>query len=83
MKSRKRPQMDRCEVVDPNAIYDTHALALALKVADCAIWRAIRRGEMRYSHRCAKNYVLGKWVIEWIESAGKKKAKSVSIANAA
>jgi hypothetical protein len=52
--------------IDPDAIYDDGALALALDLPSATIRRARREGRLRHTRRGRRTLYLGKWVMEWL-----------------
>jgi hypothetical protein len=54
--------------IEPNGIYSPAEVAARLGVSERAIRNAIRRGELRVSKRARTHYILGEWVLLWIEA---------------
>ena len=55
--------------LDPEAIYDTHALRLLLGLSSAALARGRREGTLRYARRGRQTYYIGAWVLAWLSSA--------------
>jgi hypothetical protein len=60
--------------IDPETIYDTGAVVLALDVPSSTLARARREGRLRYSRQGRRVLYLGKWLLEWLatDAAGKE-----------
>jgi hypothetical protein len=52
--------------IEPQHVYDTGALVLALDIPSATLARARREGRLRYSRRGKRTYYLGSWVLAWL-----------------
>jgi hypothetical protein len=55
-------------VIHPHAIYTVKALQDALGLAPTTIRREVRLRRLRVARRAGKYFILGKWILDWIES---------------
>jgi hypothetical protein len=66
-------------VIDPNAVYDLVTVRAALGLKLSTIRTAWRRQGLKISRRAGKVYILGRWLLDWLEagvSDPKAKAKA-------
>jgi hypothetical protein len=56
-------------VIDPHGIYFLDAARQLLRLKESSLRRECREGRLRVAQRCGRNFVLGKWLLEWLESA--------------
>jgi Helix-turn-helix domain len=54
-------------VIMPTAVYSVDEARVLLKLKTSTIRREVRQGRLRISKRAGRYYLLGKWVLEWIE----------------
>jgi hypothetical protein len=54
-------------VIHPTAVYDLIAARAALGLAKGTLSREIRLGRLRISARAGKRYILGSWILEWLQ----------------
>ena len=52
--------------IDPAAIYDEGALALALGLSAAALSKGRRDRTLRYTRKGQRTLYLGQWVIDWL-----------------
>jgi hypothetical protein len=54
--------------LDPHAIFDADSFRRAFRLRLSSLRREVREGRLRVSKRCGKYYILGQWVIDWLEA---------------
>jgi hypothetical protein len=54
-------------VLDPRAVYTRLQATAALGLKPSTLATEIRRGRLRVSRRAGRYFILGKWLLEWIE----------------
>jgi hypothetical protein len=59
--------------IHDNAVYSLGSARRALRLADSCLRREIRLGRLRVSKRAGRYFILGKWLIEWIEGGERRK----------
>jgi hypothetical protein len=66
---RKPPKPSRQlpHPINPNECYSIAAFQKALGLAASTARREHREGRLRVGRRGGKNYILGKWIWEWLE----------------
>jgi hypothetical protein len=57
-----------CVIVNPQAVYSLEAARGALGLAPATLRREIRLGRLRVSKRAGRYYLLGVWLLEWLEA---------------
>jgi hypothetical protein len=59
--------------IDPETIYDTGAVVLALDIPSSTLARARREGRLRYTRQGRRVLYLGRWLLDWLaaDAAGK------------
>src|SRR4051794_17537461 len=68
-------------VIHPTAVYTVAAAQEALGLRDSTVRREVREGRLRISKRAGKHYLLGSWLLDWIEAGEVGKAKGNGGAN--
>ncbi len=58
--------MDR--IVNPNAVYTAVEAARLLSLPLSCIAREHRLGRLRVSRRGKRNFILGAWLLQWLEA---------------
>ena len=58
----------RPHVIDPRAVYDLPTVRAALGLKLSTIRTAWRRQGLKVSRRAGKVYILGAWLLEWLEA---------------
>jgi hypothetical protein len=66
-------------VIDPAAVYTVPTASAALGLAKNCLPREIRLGRLRCAKRAGRHFILGKWLIEWLES-GERPRRPVAAA---
>jgi hypothetical protein len=54
-------------VIHPAAVYSQEAVRLALGLKTATLQREIRLGRLRVAKRAGRYYILGSWLLEWVE----------------
>jgi hypothetical protein len=54
-------------VIHPRAVYTGASLQAALGLTKTTVAREVRLGRLRVAKRAGKYYVLGAWVLQWLE----------------
>ncbi len=67
--------------IDPNGVYTVELAAKATGLPAYCLSREIREGKLRVAKKARTYLVLGKWLIEWIESGELKSAATPRIAD--
>ncbi len=62
-------------VIDPNAVFDLQQARQLLGLAKNTLGREIRLGRLRCSKRAGKCFVLGSWLLEWIQAGEIKRGR--------
>ncbi len=62
--------------INPTAVYSRDTARRILGLRKSTISREIRERRLRVSMRAGRYFILGKWILEWIES-GEKNAKNL------
>lgn len=60
-------------VIDPRAIYTVKQFQQALALRSSTARREIRHGRLRVSKRGGKYFILGSWILSWIEGGEVKR----------
>src|SRR5262249_21766151 len=55
-------------VIHPNAVYFLDTAPVLLRVKSSTIQREVREKRLHVSRRAGRYFILGKWVLEWIEA---------------
>jgi hypothetical protein len=72
--SASTPAVAQPHVIDPNAIYTIDAARAALRLTATTIRRELRLGRLKVSKRAGRYYVLGRWLLEWLEAGEVRRA---------
>ena len=59
--------------IRPHAVYFLDQAQQILRLRPSTIRRELREGRLRLAKRAGKYFILGKWLIEWIESGEVKR----------
>jgi hypothetical protein len=70
-------------VIDPHGIYFPDQAQILLRLTRSTIRREFREGRLRIAKRAGRYYLLGKWLIEWIEGGELRRAKNRGADNGA
>ena len=54
-------------VIDPKAVFNLQQARSTLQLAKNCLPREIRLGRLRVAKRAGKYFILGAWLLEWIE----------------
>lgn len=63
-------------IIQPTAVYFVDDARTLLRLRASSLRREIRLGRLRVTKRCGRYYILGKWLIDWIESGELAKRQS-------
>jgi hypothetical protein len=55
-------------VIAPTGVYGVDDAIRIFRLRKSTIRRELREGRLRVSKRAGRYYLLGKWLIEWVES---------------
>ena len=55
-------------VIAPTAVYFVDDVIHLLRLRKSTVRRELREGRLRVAKRAGRYFLLGKWLIEWIES---------------
>jgi hypothetical protein len=65
-------------VIRPTTVYSVEQARAALGLAKNCLPREIRLGRLRVSKRAGKYFVLGKWLISWLEAGEVRRAAAAA-----
>jgi hypothetical protein len=68
------PPLPLPHVIDPNAVYNVEAAQRCLHLRKRTIALEHKAGRLRVAKRAGRYYLLGKWLLEWLE-AGEHRPK--------
>ena len=75
--SPKRDGVDRVEpvgqLIHPTSVYLVGDAQKLLCLRPSSVRREVRAGRLRIAKRCGRYYLLGAWILEWIEKGELKK----------
>jgi hypothetical protein len=54
--------------IDPHNVYLVDQLRQLLRLRDSTIRREVREGRLRIAKRAGRYYLLGSWILEWLEA---------------
>jgi hypothetical protein len=60
-------QLSSPPVLNPRAVYTLPQATEALGLAKSSLSNAIGQGRLRVSRRAGRYFILGRWLLEWIE----------------
>jgi hypothetical protein len=60
-------------VLDPRAVYTRLQATAVLGLKPSTLATEIRKGRLRVSRRAGRYFILGKWLLEWIERGERKR----------
>jgi hypothetical protein len=55
-------------VIDPHGVYGVEDAIRVFRLKKSTVRREIREGRLRVSKRAGRYYLLGRWLLEWIEA---------------
>jgi hypothetical protein len=73
MTSKQRPtshptaRLPAVPLIDPNHVFTRESLTATLGLCENTVGREVRKGRLRVSRSAGSYWILGKWVIDWIE----------------
>jgi hypothetical protein len=62
-----RANMAVPHVIEANGVYFLDTAQAILRLRDSTIRREVRERRLRIAKRAGRYYILGRWLIEWIE----------------
>jgi hypothetical protein len=65
-------------VVDPNAVYFVDTLQRAFRLRKSTIRREWKEGRLRLAKRAGRYYVLGAWVLQWLQEGEMRNRRTPS-----
>jgi hypothetical protein len=65
--TKTKARMPAVHVISPTGIYDLVTAREALGLQQNTLPREIRKRRLRASKRAGRYFVLGSWLIEWLE----------------
>jgi hypothetical protein len=74
-------QLPKVHTIDPTAVYFVDQAQALLRLTVSTIRREHREGRLRVSKRAGRYYILGKWLIEWLEGGELRKSKTPETRN--
>jgi hypothetical protein len=67
-------------VIEPTAVYTGESLRAALGLPKSTVGREVRLGRLRVTKRAGKYFLLGEWILEWLEQGEVcRKRKEVTV----
>jgi hypothetical protein len=54
--------------IHPDTVYTEGAVALALDLPTATLRRARREGRLRYTRQGQRVLILGRWLLDWLDS---------------
>jgi hypothetical protein len=61
------PSSSQPHVVSPDAVYTVGEFQAALKLTRSTVRREVKAKRLRVAKRAGKYFLLGKWILEWLE----------------
>src|SRR5262249_21734273 len=65
--------MSEPHTIHPTSVYSVDEAQAILRLKDSSIRREVREGRLKVAKRCGRYYLLGKWIIEWLETGQLKR----------
>jgi hypothetical protein len=75
----RAPTRRTAPVIEPNAVFTLDSLKHTLGLARNCLPREIRLARLRAAKRAGRYFLLGKWVLEWIEDGELKRTAKRSV----
>jgi hypothetical protein len=63
-------------VIHPTAVYTVEDAKRIFSLRDSTIRREVREGRLRIAKRAGRYYLLGRWIIEWIEGGEVRRGRA-------
>jgi hypothetical protein len=60
--------VDKPHVIHANAVYTRESARIALGLTKTTLARELRLRRMRCAKRAGRYYILGQWLLEWLET---------------
>ncbi len=62
-----KPAAPLPRVIDPNAVYLADEFRAVFRLRVSTIRREVREGRLRIAKRAGRYYLLGEWILEWLQ----------------
>jgi hypothetical protein len=62
------PALPPVHVIHPDAIYFLDQVKVLFRLSDSTVRRELREHRLRVSKRAGRYFLLGKWLIQWLEA---------------
>jgi hypothetical protein len=62
------PAVAAPHIIHARAVYSADEARRLLRLRASSIRRELREGRLRVSKRCGRYFLLGRWLLEWIEA---------------
>jgi hypothetical protein len=69
--------------IDPHHVYTLDTLTKTLSLRPGTLPRELRLGRLRYSKRAGKVWILGEWVLTWLQAGEIRRKRAAAGANGA
>jgi hypothetical protein len=69
------PALPPVHVIHPDAIYFLDQVKVLFRLSDSTVRRELREGRLKVSKRAGRYFLLGKWLIEWLEGGLLRRGK--------
>jgi hypothetical protein len=69
--------------INPRQIYTLDSLTKTLSLRPGTLPRELRLGRLRYSKRAGKVWILGEWVLTWLQAGEVRRQRAGTGANGA
>jgi len=69
-----RVQPPAVHIIEPTAVYLLEDAIRIFRLKKSTIRRELREGRLRVSKRAGRYYLLGRWLLEWIEAGEIRRA---------
>ena len=60
--------------IDSESVYDDGSILFTLDISSETLARARREGGLRFARKGRRVLYLGRWILDWLEAGGCKKA---------
>ncbi len=69
------PAPAAAHVIHPSAVYSVAAARQALGLKSTTVRREVREGRLRVSKRAGRYFILGAWLLQWLEAGELRRRK--------
>jgi hypothetical protein len=70
------PLNEQPHVIHPHAVYTVASLQAALGLTRTTVAREVRLRRLRVSRRGGRYYLIGRWVLQWLEEGEVRRKRS-------